>query len=725
MGWFDDQIRQRIKSDQEVFEDSIFNMASSVIGRKAANKINDDRIVTKAAVEEIIKYYGFKPKSEGFNVLSEDFDLQNAIRPFGIMFREVKLKEDWTKEAFGPMVGRLQSDGTVVALLPDPVKGYCYYDYATGEKIRLNSRNSSEIMEDALCFYKPLPNKELNIRDLLKYIQSCVKASDIVSYCALVLLMTFVGYFIAPLVEFISGFVIDRKDPSLLAATAMFLVAVSFSKFLIEASSEMVVERIQIKTGISMEAAVMNRVLGLHAKFFRKYTSGELSARINSVTTLCDLLMSNLVSAPITLVFSFVYLGQIRGFAPHLVMPALIITLISLLFSVVTILVQTGITQKVLEYDAHEDGITYAFFNGIQKIRLAGAEKRAFAKWANDYNQSAELNYSPPMILKINRTINMAIGIVGTLVLYYIAVTSGVSTSEYMAFNTSYGLLAGAMTAISGVALTTANIRPILKMAEPILREVPEVTEGKGVIGNLVGNIELSNVHFRYEENSPAILKGISFKIKAGEYVAIVGKTGCGKSTLLRLLLGFETPDKGAIYYDGKETTRIDMTSLRRKVGSVTQDGSLFQGDIYSNIVITNPLLTVDDAWEAAEIAGIADDIREMPMGMSTIISEGQGGISGGQKQRIMIARAVAPKPKILLLDEATSALDNITQKKVSNALDSLKCTRIVIAHRLSTIKNCDRSLVMDDGKIIEEGKYDELMAKDGFFAELVRRQQL
>ena len=207
--------------------------------------------------------------------------------------------------------------------------------------------------------------------------------------------------------------------------------------------------------------------------------------------------------------------------------------------------------------------------------------------------------------------------------------------------------------------------------------------------------------------------------------MAIVGKTGCGKSTLLRLLLGFEMPSKGAVYYDGKDTSTIDMASLRRKIGTVTQNGSLFQGDIYSNIVITDPSLPMDAAWEAAEIAGIADDIREMPMGMNTMISEGQGGISGGQKQRLMIARAVAPKPKILLLDEATSALDNITQKKVSDSLDKLKCTRVVIAHRLSTIKNCDRIIVLDEGKIVEDGKYQQLMEKNGFFAQLVRRQQV
>ena len=223
----------------------------------------------------------------------------------------------------------------------------------------------------------------------------------------------------------------------------------------------------------------------------------------------------------------------------------------------------------------------------------------------------------------------------------------------------------------------------------------------------------------------PYVIDGMDLKIRAGEYVAIVGSTGCGKSTLVRLLLGFETPEKGAVYYDGRDLAGLDLRSLRRRIGTVMQDGGLFQGDIYSNIVISAPQLGLDEAWEAAELSGIADDIRAMPMGMQTMISEGQGGISGGQKQRLMIARAVAPKPKILIFDEATSALDNKTQKQISDALDALKCTRIVIAHRLSTIRNCDRILVLEGGKIIEEGSYDALIAQNGFFAELVARQRL
>ena len=251
------------------------------------------------------------------------------------------------------------------------------------------------------------------------------------------------------------------------------------------------------------------------------------------------------------------------------------------------------------------------------------------------------------------------------------------------------------------------------------------MSQGKQVITRLSGGLELNNVSFRYKEGTPLVIDNLSLKIRPGQYIAIVGATGCGKSTLMRLLLGFETPQKGAVYYDGKDLSTIDLKSLRQKIGVVMQNGKLFSGDIYSNITISAPQLTMDQAWEAAEMAGIADDIRRMPMGMHTLISEGSGGVSGGQRQRLMIARAIAPKPKILMFDEATSALDNITQKRVSQSLNGLKCTRIVIAHRLSTIRQCDRILVLDKGRIAEDGTYDELLALNGRFAELVERQRL
>jgi ABC-type bacteriocin/lantibiotic exporter with double-glycine peptidase domain len=329
------------------------------------------------------------------------------------------------------------------------------------------------------------------------------------------------------------------------------------------------------------------------------------------------------------------------------------------------------------------------------------------------------------MFLTIAPVITMAISMIGTMVMYAAAVKSGVSVAEYYAFNAAYGMVGGAFMSLAGIAVSIAQIKPVIEMIRPILDAEPEVAEDKIVLTKLSGGVELSNVTFRYSDDMPPVLDDLSLKIRPGQYVAIVGKTGCGKSTLMRVMLGFETPQKGAVYYDGRDLKRIDLKSLRRRIGAVMQNGKLFMGDIFSNITISAPWLSLDDAWEAAELAGMAEDIRNMPMGMHTLISEGQGGVSGGQRQRLLIARAIAPRPKILMFDEATSALDNITQKQVSDALDRMKCTRIVIAHRLSTIRQCDRIIVLDSGKIIEDGSYDELLAKDGEFAALVARQRL
>jgi ABC-type bacteriocin/lantibiotic exporter with double-glycine peptidase domain len=296
---------------------------------------------------------------------------------------------------------------------------------------------------------------------------------------------------------------------------------------------------------------------------------------------------------------------------------------------------------------------------------------------------------------------------------------------QYMAYNTAYGMVSASILSLESLTTFFSGLKPQLDIVSSILKAVPEISGNKAVVTELSGGIEVQNLTFRYEEGGRNILDGVNIKIRSGQYVAIVGRTGCGKSTLVRLLLGFEKPDRGAVYYDGRDMAKLDLPSLRRKIGAVLQSGKLFTGDIFSNIIISAPNLTLDDAWEAARIAGIADDIKAMPMGMHTIITEGGGGISGGQKQRLMIARAVAPKPKVLILDESTSALDNITQRHIVDALAGLNCTRIVIAHRLSTIKECDKIYVFDQGRIAEEGKFDELYAKRGCFYELVNRQMV
>lgn len=421
---------------------------------------------------------------------------------------------------------------------------------------------------------------------------------------------------------------------------------------------------------------------------------------------------------------SLVYVGQIFMIAPSLTLPALAAIGLQLAVGIAGILFKTKVAGRQLQADAKLDGVVFSLFSGIQKIKLAGSERRAFAKWARVYSEKADAVYNPPLVLKAQMALSSAVAVLGMYFLYS-AAAGTVSLSQYVAFNTTYSMVSASLLSLVGTASSLAIVKPILELAAPILEAEPETKEKKETVHTLSGSIELNHVSFRYTDDGPLIINDLSLKINRGQYVAIVGTTGCGKSTLMRLMLGFETPQKGAVYYDGKDLSKVDQRSLRKKIGVVLQNGRLFADDIFANIAISAPGLTLKEAWEAAEIAGIADDIRDMPMGMNTILSEGGGGISGGQRQRILIARAIAHKPKILMLDEATSALDNLTQKKVSDSLDQMKCTRIVIAHRLSTIRQCDRIIVLDKGKIIEDGTYEELSRAGGFFAKLVERQQI
>ena len=552
-----------------------------------------------------------------------------------------------------------------------------------------------------------------------------MNAVDVLMLVGISLFATLIGMLLPPIVKILTGYVANTGSYIVLWSTAAFLLCTALAQQLMKASREISVNRILTKVSISVTSAFMMRILSLPAKFFRNYSAGELASRSMAAKSLVELLISSTLSLGITALFSLLYVVQIGAFAPSLMWPAVAIIAATVLVMLVTSLMQMRVTRQQMEYAAKENGKSFAFIHGVQKVKLAGAEKRVFAQWARSYTKSAELQYNPPFFLKISSAVSTGISLAGAIALYFLAATTGVSPSDYIAFFAAYGMVMGAFTSLAGVVQAGAQIRPYLNMMEPILNAEPEVAENKEMLTGLTGRIELSGIRFRYGEDMPYVIDGMDLTIRPGEYVAIVGKSGCGKSTLVRLLLGFEKPEKGAIYYDGKDLAGIDLRSLRRRIGAVTQDGSLFQEDIYSNITVSAPHLSEKEAWEAAEIAGIAEDIRAMPMGMQTMISEGAGGISGGQKQRLMIARAVAPKPRILIFDEATSALDNKTQKQVSASLDALKCTRIVIAHRLSTIRNCDRILYLENGHITEDGTYDELIAANGKFAELVERQRL
>ena len=725
MGWFEKQIKQRSDLDQQIFEDSFFNVASIVTGDRKASRFSDERIITGQAIDEVLKYYHYKPVEVPKSVKDPEEYIDYCLRPHGIMRRDINLDEGWYRDSFGPVLAFMKEGGEPVTLLPGTLRGYYYISKDTGKRVALNKKTDALFERVGYCFYKPLPQRKIGIRDLLLYMKSCLSANDVTLIVLATLAVTLVGMFIPRITKALTGPVLASGSAAMLISIAICLFCTSLSSQLISSVKGMYLSRVQSKTSLGIQASMMIRVMSLPADFFRKYSAGELTNRSMAVNQLCNMLLGTVMSTGLSSLMSLLYITQIFSFAPDLVVPSLLIILITVIMSAISSLVQIRLSKQIMEHEAKASGLEYSMISGIQKIKLAGAEKRIFARWANQYAQGAKYTYDPPTFLKVNSVINTAISLASTIILYFLAFQSGIDQSSYFAFTSAFGSVMGAFSSLAGIALTAAKIKPTLDMAKPFLETEPETSDNREIVTRLSGGIEMNNVYFRYGDNTPYIVEDMSLKIKSGEYVAIVGRTGCGKSTLLRLLLGFENPERGAIYYDGKDIKKLDLCSLRRKIGTVMQNGGLFQGDIYSNIVVTAPELTLDDAWEAAEKAGIADDIRSMPMGMQTLVSEGQGGISGGQKQRLMIARAIAPKPKILMFDEATSALDNKTQKQVSEALDAMGCTRIVIAHRLSTIRQCDRILVLDKGKVIEDGTYDELIEKGGFFAELVERQRL
>ena len=725
MGWFDEQIKERKQNDDAVFAAAFAGIADAVLGKKLSSAFESDAQKAKNAIDSILSFYHVKTQEVPDSIKNLNEQLEYLMRPYGIMRRRVKLEKGWYKNAIGAMLGVKKADSSVVAFIPTGLSGYSYLDQSSGKYVKINKNNEELFEDEALAFYKPFPIEKLNIPILLRYIMEILSVSDFVLIGLSTLAVTLVGLLTPKLNNLLMGTVVDTGSMRLLTAIILFMVCVNIASLLLSTVKSLLTTRINTKLDITVQAATMARVMSLPADFFKSYSSGDLSSRCGQMNSLCNMLVSAILSTGLTSVFSLIYITQIFTYAPALVVPALSIIIATILFTTLTALAQMKLAKKQMEAGAKEYGMSYALISGIQKIKLSGAEKRAFARWANVYTQRAKLTYNPPTFLKYSSVFSMAISLIGTILMYYFAANSHVSVADYYAFNTAYGMVSGAFMSLASIALTAANIKPILDMAKPIMDTVPEISADKQVVTRISGGIELNNISFRYNESMPNVLDNLSLKIKPGQYVAIVGTTGCGKSTLMRIMLGFETPQKGAVYYDGKDLSRMDLKSLRRKIGVVMQNGKLFQGDIFSNITISAPWLTIDDAWRAAELAGIADDIKRMPMGMHTIISEGSGGVSGGQRQRLMIARAIAPKPRILMFDEATSALDNLTQKKVSESLDGLKCTRIVIAHRLSTIKQCDRIIYLDNGKIVEDGTYEELINMGGKFAELVARQQL
>ena len=712
---FDDQLDMRKTGDEVMFENAFDDLLSILYKQHG---VNDSDI--SDAVQEILSHLKLKIPDVPDIVTDAEARIEYMLRPSGAMRRRVELTGEWWKDSVDPFFG-CTKDGEPIALLPDKMGGYFYRD-KDGKKIKVGKKTARNIGEDAFCFYKPFAQKKLTIVDLVIFMVKNLRVSDLLYVVVISLIVSALGLASPYVQSQLYGTVIPSGIRTNILAVGFLLLGTAVGSILFGLAKSLFITRFSTLL-IRVQNAAMMRVLSLPVTFFKDFAAGEVANNMGSMTSLCQTITNTVMSTGLTALFSFIYLFQMHLYAAEMVGPAFIIIFTMLAMSILTTMYSMNISRKRMNAGAKLSGRLFAIISGIQKIKLTGSQKRAFAKWASAYKEVGRLTYSPPMFLRLLAPINLAISTLGSIWLYYVAGVNEIGVADYLAFMAAYGALSGAIMMFSNLANTFTDVKVNLEMVQPIMQCEPESHDSKKQITALSGNMELNNVSFRYRKDGPLILDNVNLKIRPGEYVAIVGKTGSGKSTLLRILLGFEKPETGDVYYDGHSLSTLDLRALRQCIGVDLQDGKLMPGSIFSNIVLTAPWKTLDDAWEAAEMAGIAQDIRDMPMGMHTVLSEGSGGVSGGQRQRLLIARALISKPKLIFFDEATSALDNITQKHVSDSISSLKSTRIVIAHRLSTIKDCDRVVVLDNGKVIEHGKYAELMEKQGEFYELVKRQ--
>lgn len=716
---FKEQIEKRREQEQKTLWESFENLAGALgPGKERIRREQGDDDAYKAILDALGVTDGELNPLEGD--LQEQFEL--ILRRHNIMYRRITLDKNWWKDSTGAILTHLRS-GELIALLPGTWSGYYYKHPKSGKKIWMNAREHERVEPNAYFFYPSLPSHALTGKDLLRFMGRLLNVSDWIYIVVACLIVTLLGTLTPFMNKQIFNNIIPSGSYDDILPVAGLLVGASVGSVLFSVTRSLVLSRIKDKVDVFAQAAIMGRTYNLPVNFFRKYSSGDLSNRIMSFSMICTLLNDQIINAFLTMLFSLIYFYQVFLYAKALLLPSLLIIVVILLIICLSYWTKMGYREKTFLVNSRVVGLVFSIFSGIQKIKLAGAEIRIFKKWTDLFKESAYLKAHPPVFLRMNAAISGLCTLGGAGILYYYTIKNGVGVSDYIAFNSAFGMISGALISFFALTPILAQLQPMYKLMKPVLEAQPEADTESVQVDRLSGAIEVMNLSFRYDPKGPFILDDLSLSIKPGEYVGIAGTSGCGKSTLFRLLLGFETPERGAIVYDQYDLSKVDKRSLRRRIGTCLQNGKLFSGDIFSNITVTAPWSTREDAWEAARLAGCADEIAEMPMNMFTLISEAGGGISGGQRQRILIARALVNKPAILLFDEATSALDNVKQRIITENLDKLGCTRLVIAHRLSTIKHCDRIIFLDKGKIAEEGTFDELMARKGLFYEMSKRQ--
>lgn len=648
----------------------------------------------------------------------------------GFRTRVVALRDEWWKADHGALLAQDEATKAPLALIP---KGEVYetVDPTTGARAPIDERSAQRLSAFAYTFYRPFPDGALGAMDVVRFGAKGLTRD----YRLLIFLGIVVGLF-GTVTPYLTGRIYDaaipQADRGMLMGFGLALLGSALASAIFKFVQGVATVRIQGKMEYTIQAALWDRLLNLPANFFRQYSTGDLSERVNGIDRIQQLISGAGVAAILGSFSGLFYVVQM--FLYNFTLALLAVGLTGTFVSTTTLANYLQLRHQRVEIGLRGriSGLVLNLITGVTKLRVSGAENHAFRVWANQFSQQRKISFTVGTIQNAASVFNGVFPVLSSLAIFAVMIyeqkkaaesgVPGLTTGDFIAFNAAYGFFLAAMQALGDASLNMLRVVPVYERLKPIIATPAEIDATKVFPGKLKGEIKLSHIHFRYSEDGPWIVKDLSLDINPGEMVAFVGGSGCGKSTLMRLMLGFEQPAMGAIYYDGQDLSSLDVRMVRQQLGVVLQQSRVMPTELYRNIIGVSSR-TMEEAWEAAEKAGLAEDIRAMPMGMHTYVSEGGGTLSGGQRQRLMIARAIVNKPKVIFLDEATSALDNRAQSVVTESLDRMDSTRIVIAHRLSTVINADKICYLEAGRIVEMGTHQELMEKDGLFAQLAKRQ--
>ena len=689
---------------------------------------NSDPLV--AALSAVGAHEGFvvrQPPTRKHANGHEKASLDSLAQASGLRQRPVVLAPGWHVQESTALLGFAADDQRPLAILPHRRRGIRVLDPTHGKE--WTGAAALELLgPQAVALTAPLPFRALHWMDLPRFTFQRTWR-DLLT----LLVSATVGGMLGMAVPIASAYLIDNVIPShersQLLQLGIILAVLGVTAFVMSYVGGIAFSRFESRAGPAVQAAIIDRVLRLPVGFFRDFSAGDLALRASAITHIQQLVSGTAASAVMGGVFSVFSFGLLLYYDWKMGLWAVLITFVYASATMVLTLLRLARERPLARLNGELQSMLLQLISGIAKIRLSASEDRAFARWAVRFSSAEKLRASASSLGNLQTALNSLFGLASLFLFFMLIGNFGNGIKEgalavggFSAFLAAFNNFNGSVTQMTQTLTNLMAVQPLLERAAPILKAAPEIRDDQEDPGVLSGAIEIAQVSFRYDRSGPLVLDDISIAAKPGEFIALVGTSGCGKSTLLRLLLGFETPEAGGILLDGQDMRDLDVLATRRQMGVVLQNSRPLPGSLFDNIVgVCGGSL--EDAWEAARKVGLAQDIEQMPMGMHTVVTEGSGSLSGGQLQRLMIARAIVGRPRILILDEATSALDNRTQAVVTESLDRLLVTRIVVAHRLSTITNAHRIFVLDAGRVVEAGNFDELMRAGSHFSRLAAAQ--